>query len=318
MTRFSLSDGPDHARQLIDAYLLDDLDEAGAQQLAEHVRDCPGCAAELGGSTRLLELLRTMPQPAPSADIDERIIAAAIADRAIRVAQVPIAAGLMRQIFRGAMRTTGTVVLTIVSVALIGGAFVFAASQFISPPPHEAARATLPVVASPTAPPTESTHSVVPDGTPTGEPRTPAPTVVPGTPTTGSTLGPTNTPEPVLTSAPTPVPTSAPTIVVAAQPTPRPTTSPEPTVSVEPTASPEPTAAPTNTPAPPTETPRPTPQPTPSATAAPAPTPTAAPSATPSPTPVESGTPLPRRTPPPTPDPGTPTPGPTGQPSSSP
>ena len=313
MTRFSLSDGPDHARQLIDAYLLDDLDEAGAGLLAAHVRDCPGCAAELGGSTRLLELLRTMPEPAAMVDLDERIIMAALADRALRVARPPLAAGLMRQIFRGAMRTTGTVVLTIVSLALIGGAFVFAASQFISPPPQEAARATLPVVASPTALPIESTQGAVPAGTPTGEPRTQAPTVVPATPTDS----PTSTPESVLTPAPTPVPTLVPTL----EPTPLAT--PVVTVATEtpgPTASPEPTASPVATAPPATETPRPTPQPTPTATASPSPSPTAAPSDTPTPTPDVSASPKPRRTPPPTPDPGTPspTPGPTGQPSQSP
>ena len=109
MSRLQGPDRPDHAaRRLIDAYLLDELDEVGARQLAEHVRGCPECAAELGGTTRLLELLRTMPEPTASPDFDTRILAAVLADRQRREESRSWLANLPRQVFRGAMRTTGT------------------------------------------------------------------------------------------------------------------------------------------------------------------------------------------------------------------
>ena len=206
MSRFK-SDGTDqHARRLIDAYLLDNLDEQGARTLAEHVRACPECAAELGSaSTRLIELLRTLPEPPASPDLDQRIYAAVIADRERRV-QGNLLGGLARQIVRGAMRTTGTVVVTIVGVALIGGAFVFAASQFIAAPPAEHPRATLTAVVPPTSAPTESTRSAFPSSPPVTEtPTRPAPTVVPGTespsPTPRITLEPTLPPTPIPTDA---------------------------------------------------------------------------------------------------------------------
>src|SRR6185503_18438655 len=158
------SDRPDHAaRRLIDAYLLDELDEVGSRELAEHVRGCPECAAELGGTTRLLELLRTLPEPAPSPDFDTRILAAVLADRQRREESRSWLANLPRQVLRGAMRTTGTVVVTVVTVALIGGAFVFAASAIISPPPQQTGDGRVPSeVATPTVAPTETTRSAVP------------------------------------------------------------------------------------------------------------------------------------------------------------
>jgi anti-sigma factor RsiW len=306
----------DHApRRLIDAYLLDELDEPSARRLAEHVRDCPSCAAELGGTTRLIELLRTLPEPQPSADLDARIISAALADRRLRIERRPWYSGLPGQVFRGAMRTTGTVVATVVAVALIGAAFVFAASSFILPvptSPDDTARATVPPVATPTFAPTEPVRSAVPTVVPTeGAFLTPAPVVV--SPTIRPTAAPTQAIIPTQAPTARPLPTEVPTASPEATETPAPTvTSPEPTVTPEPsaTASPEPTPLPT---AQPTVTPEPTPEPTgtpePSATASPSPSATASPSPTPSPTaspteqpsasPDPSATPKPRRTPPP-------------------
>ena len=51
------------ARPLIDAYLLDELASADSQRLAAHIRACAACAAELGGSVRLLSLLSGLPTP---------------------------------------------------------------------------------------------------------------------------------------------------------------------------------------------------------------------------------------------------------------
>ena len=94
-------DGPDRshrAARLIDAYLLDGLDEAASQELARHVRGCTACAAELGGATRLMELLRTLPEPAVSSDFDARIIGAVLADRQRRVDHRSWLGNLPRQV----------------------------------------------------------------------------------------------------------------------------------------------------------------------------------------------------------------------------
>ncbi|MBM4408186.1 MAG: hypothetical protein FJ038_06240 [Chloroflexi bacterium] len=226
----------DHAaRRLINAYLLDELDAANARRLAEHVRDCPGCAAELGGTTRLIELLRTLPEPQPSADLDARILSAALADRRLRADRRPWYAGLPRQVFRGAMRTTGTLLATVIAVALIGAAFVFAASTFILPlptSPDDTARATFPPVATPTFAPTEPGDSAVPTVVPTsGTPVTPAPVLVSPTPRPAqvATPAPVPTGTPVPTLPPTEGPTASPVIIAT----------PEATVSPEPSATPE-------------------------------------------------------------------------------
>ena len=239
--------------------------------LADHVRGCPECAAELGGSTRLLELLRTLPEPVASPDLDTRILAAVFADRQRREERRSWLSNLPRQVFRGAMRTTGTLVVTVVTVALVGGAFVFAASQFIAPPPHDTARGTLPPVATPTAAPTETTRTAEPTAGPvSGSQTEPAVTVVPTTrPTAPATPLVTDEPTPEPTPSASPAPTPSP--VATEPPTPSPSPSTEPSVTPSPVITPEPTASP-------------------APTATPSPSATASPSESPSPTPDVSAT----------------------------
>jgi len=255
-----------HARRLIDAYLADELAALDAGRLAGHVECCPACQAEIGGATRLLALLGSLPTPPATPDVDERILLAAIRDRDRRHEHRSWLATLPTVVFRGAVRTTGTLVVAIVTVAFLGGAFVFAAGLLtqqvaIAPGP----RATLAPDMTPTPAPTLVQTATPPTGTPavTVQP-TDAPTPEP---TPAPTVAPTDTPEP--TPEPTPVVTATP------EPTPGPTAEPTP----EPTATAEPTPEPTPTPVP-SEKPRRTPPPSPS----PSPTPTPAPSASPSPT----------------------------------
>ncbi len=193
--------GPlDHAaaRRLIDAFLVDDLLAQDAARLAAHVKECPACAAEIGGTTRLLALLGSLPTPPPAPDLDERIYAAAIADRARRHDHRSWLANLRTQVLRGAVRTTGTLMVAIVTVAFLGGAFVLAAAFFTQPAPAPTPHAT-----------------VAPDMTPT-----PAPTKVEST-------APAETPPAVVA---TPVPTAKP--VVTPEPTPVPSPSPSPSASL--------------------------------------------------------------------------------------
>ncbi len=251
------------ARHLIDAFLVDELAGPDAARLAAHVKDCPACAAELGGATRLLALLGSLPTPAPAPDLDERILTAALRDRARRHEHRSWLADLRTQIFRGAVRTTGTLVVTIVTVAVLGGAFVLAVGYIgqvaLAPQP----RAT-----------------VQPDMTPTPAP-TLVVTAVPATPPPTAAPTPAPTSGPVVTAEPTAAPTATPELTP--EPTPAPTETPAPTITPAPTPSPSATAEPTPTPSPtpvPTEKPRRTPPPSPS----PSPTPTPTPSAAPSPT----------------------------------
>jgi len=246
------------ARELIDLFLLDDLLAADAARLAAHVKGCAACTAEIGSSTRVLGLLGSLPVPRPTPDLDERILLAALDDRTRRHAQRSWLSDLRTQVLRGAMRTTGTLIVTILSVALLGGAFVFAASQVVSNFPILAGpRATIPPVATPT--------TSVPAAQ-TAEPSTTAPARP--SPVVSAT------PEPVITPAPTEPPAQTATPEPAATPsaTPEPTPTPTPTPSAEPSATPsataEPTPSPTPTPEPsPTDkrrTPPPSAEPTPS------------------------------------------------------
>jgi hypothetical protein len=244
------------AGALIDAFLLDELEPANAARLAAHVKGCAACTAEIGGSTRVLGLLGALPTPRPTADLDERILLAALEDRRSRGAHRSWLWDLRTQVIRGAMRTTGTLIVTILTVALLGGAFVFAASQVVAQLPvfAPAPRVTLPPVATATLPAVSAA--------PTAAPRTTSPTAHP---TPGATATP--APEPSATPAPSPEPSASPA----------PSTSPSP--SVEPSASPSPSVKPS-----PSATAQPTPTPTPS----PSPSPTdkrrtPPPSATPSP-----------------------------------
>ena len=262
-----------HARRLIDAFLVDDLDRSDAARLAAHVKDCPACAAELGGTTRLLTLLGTLPTPPPTPDLDQRILSAALRDRERRHDHRFWLMGLPTQIFRGAVRTTGTLAVTIVAVAILGGTLVLAAG-FVSQVAWAPPRVTLVPDMTPTPAPTliqaaaPQTHQPVVTAQPTDAPtREPA-------------VAPTDTPDPTPVVMALPSPTPAPTPTATAEPTPAPT----PTATAEPTPAPTPTATaePTPTPSPtpvPTEKPRRTPPPT----ASPSPTPTEAPPEAPSP-----------------------------------
>jgi hypothetical protein len=231
-----------HARELIDLFLLDDLLATDAARLAVHVKGCAACAAEIGSSTRVLGLLGSLPIPRATPDLDERILLAALDDRARRRDRYSWLSDLRTQVLRGAMRTTGTLVVTIMTVALLGGAFVFAASQFVVPVFNGGGgRATLPPVATPT---------------------TSVPAAQTAEPSTNSTPRPSS----VVSATPAPSATQVPTA--------------EPTVSPEPSASPSSTPTPTPTPEP-SLTPTPTVEPSPSATAQPTPTPTPEPTASP-------------------------------------
>jgi len=249
------------ARPLIDAYLVDDLGDADGRRLADHLRGCAACSAELGGATRLVNLLAALPAPEAAADLDERLILAAIADRRRRHEHRSWLADLPTLIFRGAARTTATLVATIVTVAILGGAFVFAVSGFIAQttqnlPPG----GTVEPEVTPTLAPTPNI-AAAPTKTPAAASPTPAVAVTPV-----PTPPPTATPTPAATPTPTPEPTPAPTPVATAQPTAGSTASPEPT----PSPTPIPTEKPRRTP-PPTASPSPSDSPVPSGTAPPSP-----------------------------------------------
>jgi hypothetical protein len=232
------------AGRLIDAYLLDALDDVSGAALRTHLTGCTACSTELHGITRLVGALGTLPEPAASPDLDQRIIAAAIAERRRRHEHRSWLGDLPRLIFRGAMRTTGTLVVTLVSVALLGAVFVFAAGNLftqtaLGPPKN----ATMPPAMTPTAAPTPR-ESTAPSPAPTEASK---PVVVSATPTPGPTLGP--TPTPALTPGPT----------LAPPPTAEPTLAPTPTPTEKPKRTPTPPPAPTDTPAPTAGTPIPSP-----------------------------------------------------------
>jgi hypothetical protein len=235
------------ARRLIDAFLLDELPADAGHALRGHLGGCVACTTELGGSTRLIQLLGSLPVAAPAPDLDQRVILAALADRRRRHEHRSWLSDLRVQVVRGAMRTTGTLILTVVTVAMLGGAFVFAAAQLFPGLPMFPRVATIATQVTPTP---EQTSA------PTTAPRTVSPTA----------------PVVVVTPAPTPAPTPEP----AATPTP----TPSPTPVATPAPTPEPTASPTPTPQPtPTSTGKPRRTPPPSAS--PSPSDTAAPSAAP-------------------------------------
>ena len=251
------------AHELIDAFVSEGLSSSDAAALSEHVRGCPACAARLGSVTRLTDLLASLPEVEPAPGFEARQLAAVLADRASRHEHRSWLAELRVQIVRGMLRTTGTLAATIAAVALLGAAFVLAASNLFSgialpvlpvAPPHATPTPAVPLVAA--FPPTSS----------------PSPAVTP-------TPVPTSTPAPVATPAPTPQPTPAPTPTVEATPEPTPSATPAPTpiIVVVPSAPPSATPAPTPTPEPSSNKCRRTPfgyicySPTPSPTAAPTP-----------------------------------------------
>jgi anti-sigma factor RsiW len=148
----------DHAaaRRLVEAFLVDDLPGQDAARLAAHVKGCPACATEIGGTTRLLALLGSLPTPLPAPDLDERIYAAVIADRARRHDHRSWLGNLRIQVLRGAVRTTGTFMVAILTVAFLGGAFVLASAYFTQPAPVGPAHATVGPDMTPTLAPTRA------------------------------------------------------------------------------------------------------------------------------------------------------------------
>jgi len=223
------------AQRLIDAFLLDEVDTTSGAALRVHLTGCAACAADLRGITHLMRLLAVLPEPTAAADLDERLILAAIADRQRRHEHRSWLRDLRTRVFRGAIRTTGTLAATIITVALLGATLVFAAGFFL---------------AGTALNPTQGA-TVAPEVTPTLTPQQSA------TPT----VAPTGTTGPVAVSA---TPTPAPVPTVDLTPTPEPTPTAEPTLAPALTA--EPTLAPTPTP---TEKPRRTPPPSPTDTPAP-------------------------------------------------
>ncbi len=240
------------ARTLIDAFLLDELGSADAARLAAHVKGCAACTAEIGSSTRVLGLLGSLPMPRPTPDLDERILLAALDDRANRRAHRSWLWDLRTQVIRGAMRTTGTLIVTIMSVALLGGAFVFAASQFVTGLPVFTGNASIAPVATPT-PSVPAAQTAEPSTTATSRP----------SPVDSATLEPAITPAPTESSQPSPSPEPS----ASPSPTPEPTASPTPSVEPSPSATAEPSPTPEPSPSPtekPRRTPPPSAEPTPS------------------------------------------------------
>ncbi len=232
-----------HASRLIDAFLLDELDPADAARLAAHVKGCAACTTEIGSSTLVLALLGSLPVPRPTADLDERTLLAALDDRARRHAHRSWLSELRTQVLRGAMRTTGTLIVTILSVALLGGALVLAASEFVQKlPVFTGQGATIWPVATPTP--------MVPVAQ-TAEPTfaTPRPSpVISATPVPVITPAPTDSAAPTMSPEPSPAPPVEPSPSATAEPTPTPTPSPSPTDKGRRPTPPPPTADPTPSP----------------------------------------------------------------------
>ena len=235
-------------KPLLDAFLLDELDPASAEDLRAHVARCPACSAELGGLTRLMEELALVPVPAPGADLDERIILAVIADRQRRHEHRSWLRDLRTQVFRGAVRTTSTLAVTVVTVALVGASLVFAASNLLSRDSILGGRgATVAPEVTPTlTAPTSAPSSAAQNGTPKPAATEATPTPVPAPVAAAATPRPTPRPSPKAT----PKPTASPTPAVAATPTAAPTATPAPTVTPSPTEKPRRTPPPAASPTP--------------------------------------------------------------------
>jgi hypothetical protein len=259
------------ARDLLDGYLLDELDPADARLLADHVRGCPGCAAEMAGATRLLGILGSLPEVVPTADLDERIFVAAIADRDRRHEHRGWLSDLRLYVLRGTLRTTGVLAATVAVVLVLGAALVFATGSFFRPGPQVVTPASI----EPSAPATVQPVTAAPsDGTTlvTLPPAVTEPPAASSEPTQNVTPAPqiTEAPSPQITPAPTPEPT--PVVTPAPSPEPSAEPSPEPSISAEPSPSPEPTPSPTEKPRR-TPVPSSTPPPTTAPTVAPSPSP---------------------------------------------
>ncbi len=226
----------EHARALIDGFVLDELSAADARTLADHVRGCAACTAELAGASRLIELLATLPELAPSRDFDTRVLAAAFVERHGRHAQRGWLADLRAQILRGTLRTTGTLAATVALVALLAVGGVWAASTLFMGPLLSAGTGhdgtPRPTASAPagtgSAPAAKLAPSATPVPTPIETPRVIVPTVTPSpAPSARPTLRPSPpaspTPPPVVLAAPTAPPSAAPSASAASSPTPSPT-----------------------------------------------------------------------------------------------
>ncbi len=230
------------ALRLIDSFVGDELAPEDARALAAHLRGCPSCTAEMASASRLVELLATLPDVPPTPDFDERVLLAALEDRRHRHEHRNRLADLWTQMVRGAMRTTGTLVLTMVAAAFLIVAFVAAASNLV---PGFAEQVGLVPQSTP-----RHVATTLPTATPTPAPTaTPTPNVTPAPTASPHVVVVTVTPSPSATSSasPPPSPSASPTA----------TATPAPTESVSPTGTPAPTATPS-----PTPTPTPTPEPT--------------------------------------------------------
>ena len=162
------------ALRLIDSFVGDELAPEDARALADHLRGCASCTAEMASASRLVELLATLPDVPPTPDFDERVLLAAIEDRRHRHEHRNRLADLWAQMMRGAMRTTGTLVLTMVAAAFLIVAFVAAASNLV---PGFAQQVGLVPPPAPThhvshAPPTPSPTPVTARAHAEGHPRT--------------------------------------------------------------------------------------------------------------------------------------------------
>ena len=222
----------EHARALIDRFVLDELSPAQARTLADHVRGCVACTAELAGASRLIELLATLPEVAPSPEFEARIFAAVVADRQRRHAHRSWLGDLRAQILRGTLRTTGTFAATVALVALLAVGGVWAASNLFMGPLLSAGvlhdGTPRPTLATPTGTPTGPAAAVplTPAPAPTVTPRVIVITVTPSpAPSERPTLRPSTqpTPAPVVLAAPTASPSAAPVASAGSSPTPSPT-----------------------------------------------------------------------------------------------
>jgi hypothetical protein len=251
----------EHARALIDRFVEDELSSDDARALADHLRGCPSCSAEMASASRLVELLATLPDVPPTPDFDERVLLAAQEDRRRRHEHRNWMGDLWTQVVRGAMRTTGTLVLAVVVVAVLGAAFAFAASSLVPGLAQQVGLAPrAPSIPTLTAHPTPTPAAVV--------------AAVPPTPSATPSATPAPTPPPTQRATPalTPRPTASPS------PSPTPAATPTPT-QVAPTATPTPAATPSASPtATPSTSPTPKPRRCPPGTAcySPSPSPSAA------------------------------------------
>ena len=233
----------ERACALIDGFVGDELSTDDARALADHLRGCPACSAEMAGASRLIELLATLPDVPPTPDFDERVLLAALEDRRRRHEHRNWLGDLRTQILRGTLRTTGTFVATVLVVASLAVGGVWAAYQLVPGLPLSARvvqQTSHPTLAAPTGTPITPAAGV--QTTPTAAP-TPSPRVIVITVTPAPTPSPTPSPSP----SPSPTATPAPTPAVTPNPTPSPSASATPTATPTPSPTPKPRRCPPGT-----------------------------------------------------------------------